>query len=76
MKETKYKSFWEFLVRTPENFVMTALGILLSIIMVAAGLATRDLMNPTVFIIWTSFFTGLPFGMVLRVWLIYRRVKN
>jgi hypothetical protein len=76
MEEEKYKSFWEFLVRTPSNLIFSIAGILFAILMVGAGIASKDSLHPTVFIVWTSFFTGIPFGIVLRVYLIYKRVNK
>jgi len=73
MKKKEYKSFWEFLVRTPVNFVHILAWILLSVFMLAIAIAIIDIINPTLFWIWISFFTGVPFGIVLRIYLIYKK---
>jgi hypothetical protein len=74
MKERKYKSFWEFLVRTPINFVYTLAWILLSVFMLAVAIAIVDIINPILFWIWIAFFIGLPLGVVLRIYLIYKKI--
>lgn len=76
MEEKKYKSFGEFLVRTPTNFVYTLAWVLLSVFMLATAIAIIDIINPTVFWIWIAFFTGLPLGVLLRIYIIYKKIKN
>lgn len=73
MEEKEYKSFWEFLVRTPVNFVHTLAWILLSVFMLAVAIAIIDIINIKLFWIWIAFFTGLPLGIILRVYLIYKK---
>lgn len=76
MENRNYKSFWEFLVRTPVNFVYTLAWILLSIFMLAVAVAIIDIINPTLFWIWVAFFTGLPLGVLLRIYIIYKKIKD
>ena len=75
MEERKYKSFWEFLVRTPTNYWTTLAWILLSGLMIAGGISSKSVTSGAFTLIWCTFFIGIAVGSVIRVWLIYRRVK-
>ena len=74
MEKKEYKSFGEFLVRTPTNFVYTLAWILVSVFMLSTAIVVIDIINPILFWIWIAFFTGLPFGIVLRIYLIYKKI--
>ena len=74
MEKKKYKSFGEFLVRTPTNFVYTLAWILVSVFMLSTAIVVIDIINPILFWIWIAFFTGLPLGVVLRIYLIYKKI--
>lgn len=75
MEEKEYESFWEFLVRTPTNFVTTLVWVLLSILMIAGGISSRSVTSDTFVLIWCTFFVGIAVGSVIRVYLIYKKVR-
>jgi hypothetical protein len=76
MENRKYKSFWEFLVRTPINLTTTIIWSLLAVVMIITAIGIKEELSPEIFILWVAFFSGIPIGMILRVWLIYKRVNN
>tara|TARA_R100001463_G_scaffold129817_2_gene188836 strand:+ start:2500 stop:2745 length:246 start_codon:yes stop_codon:yes gene_type:complete len=72
----EYKSFGEFLVRTPTNFVHLIAWTFLSVLMLIAAIATIDILNPIIFWILVILFTVLPLGVFLRIYITYKKIKN